>query len=378
MGRYRIIRTTTVKFDNYVDVLLVVTRKEKGFIASLFSSGETQFILSKESPLAREVQNRASDVLLEIDESLFKPSTLNYKTYLVELKIDQYETAKNHRVELEKKEREAKAKKEREEKEAADKKRKAEEEEHRLLEALKNAKVQKIPFSSLQMVVDENDDFSTQMAAIAGNVNLSYATGNKQGLQNNLIELYNRVHGYNSHKLKTIKGSDGQTVGLAFIKMALFFNNGDFQVNEIAAQNAFYCIVKNFKEKKNTYALPALFSLLLKKPRALEDELYRANPDPSLVGLGGLTPSAPYVRRDRAMSNRLPIMIFLLQRFYDKDQKKFLIDTTLPYHIPSANEVANFLNDYNKSEYASKANSISIGEEYLNDMYEDIEGQLDL
>jgi hypothetical protein len=198
------------------------------------------------------------------------------------------------------------------------------------------------------------------------------------GFQNSIIELYNKVHGYNSHKLKTIAAKDGQCIGLAFIKMAMYFSNGDFQVNEIAAQNAFYCIVKNYKETGNTYALPALFTLLLKKPRTLEDELYRANGDPQLVGMGGLLPSAPYRRQERAMSNRFPIMKFLLQKFYDGGQNKFIIDTTLPYHIPSVKDVTNFLSEYNESEYASKADTITIGERFLNDVYEDIDEQLNL
>jgi hypothetical protein len=216
------------------------------------------------------------------------------------------------------------------------------------------------------------------MTAIAGNANISFSNRNNREFQNNIIELYNKVHGHNSHKLKIIASKDGQCIGLAFIKMALYFDNGDFQVNEIAAQNAFYCIYKNYIETKNTYALPALFTLLLKKPKVLEDELYRSNPDPKLVGFGGMTLSAPYIRSDRAMANRLPILKFLLQNFYDEISKEFTIDTTLPYHIPSIADVTSFLSEYHKSEYASKTDSISVGEQFLNNIYEDIDDQLDI
>lgn len=379
MGKYSIVNRSTVKFGKYQDVLRVIGRieKNKGFFASLFSSShtDTHFILSKESPLAKQIQGNN---IWDVDESMFRPTTLNGMTYLIEKEIDKYELAKARRIEEERRERELKARKEREEREAAERKRKAEEEERRLKEALENATVQEIPLSHLQMVVDENDSFSDQMAAIAGNANLSFLTRNDKGFQNSITDLYNKVHGYNSHKLKTIAAKDGQCIGLAFIKLAMFVNNGDFQVNEIAAQNAFYCIIKNFKETGNKSALPALFSLLLKKPRTLEDELYRANGDPHLSGLGSLLPSAPYIRQERAMSNRMPIMKFLLQKFYNENEKKFIIDTTLPYHIPSARDVTNFLTDYNKSEYASKADSLSLGEKYLNYVYDDIEEQLDL
>lgn len=376
MSKYRIISATTVKFGKYDDVLRVMAEREKGFWASLFSSGNTQFVISKESPLAKLIQNRTNmGNLLYIDESMFKSFVLTGTTYLVESKIDAYESAKEQRIEKERKEQQLKAQKERE---AADRKRKVAEEERRIEEALENATIHRIPFSNLQMVVDEDDSFSDQMTAIAGNANMFFLCRNNREFQNSIIKLYNKVHGHNSYKLKTIAAKDGQCIGLAFIKMTLYFDNGDFQVNEIAAQNAFYCIYKDYKETGNTYALPALFTLLLKKPRTLEDELYRSNPDPELVGFEGMTLSAPYRRSDRAMVNRLPIMKFLLQSFYDEGSKKFTIDTTLPYHIPSEEEVVKFTNEYGQSQYANKKESISIGEEYFNDMFEDINEQLDI
>ncbi len=379
MSTYRIISTTTVKFVKYDDVLRVIAKRERGIFASLFFSGDTQFIISKESPLAKLIQNRTNaGKLLDIDESLFKSSVLNGTSYLVESKIDSYEFAKEQRIKEEKKEQQLKVQKEREERETAERKRKAAEEKRCIEEALENATIQRIPFSNLQMVVDDNDSFSDQMTAIAGNANMSFLCRNNRGFQNSIIELYNKVHGHNSHKLKTIAAKDGQCIGLAFIKMALYFDNGDFQVNEIAAQNAFYCIYKNYKETGNTYALPALFTLLLKKPRTLEDELYRSNPDPELAGLGGITPSAPYTRSNRAMTNRLPIMKFLLQSFYDERGKMFTIDTTLPYHIPSEDDVAKFICEYRKSQYAKNKESISIGDEYFNDIFDDIDDQLDI
>ena len=386
MGKYIVISTTTVKYGKYEDVLKVIARKEKGFFATLFSSSSnTHFILSKDSPLAKQIRDTSSDNSLTIDEAKFTSSSINGTTYLVELEIDKYETQRERRMEKERKEkekkaqkeRELKARKEREERRASERKRKNEE-ERRFEEAFKNANIHTMPFSNLRIFVDENDSFSNQMKAIAGNANMAFIQGDASGFQNSIIELYNKVHGYNSHQLKTIDAKEGQCIGLAFIKMAMYFSNGDFQVNEIAAQNAFYCIVKDFKTTGNTYALPALFTLLMKKPRTLEDELYRANSDSGLTGWGGMSLSAPYLRRDRAMSNRLPIMKFLLKKFYDENQKKFIIDTTLPYHIPSAKDVADFQNEYNRSEYAQRKDSVTIGEKYLFDVYEDIEEQLDL
>ena len=226
MSKYRIINATTVKFGKYDDVLRVMAEREKGFWASLLSSGNTQFIISKESPLAKLIQNITNTGnLLYIDESMFKSSVLTGTTYLVESKIDAYESAKEQRIEKERKEQQLKAQKEREERKAA-------EEERRIEEALENATIHRIPFSNLQMVVDEDGSLSDQMTAIAGNANMFFLCRNNREFQNSIIKLYNKVHGHNSYKLRTIAAKDGQCIGLAFIKMALYFDNGDFQVNE--------------------------------------------------------------------------------------------------------------------------------------------------
>ena len=169
MSTFRIISTTTVKFGKYDDVLRVMAKRENGFWASIFSSGDTKFIISKESPLAKQIQNRTNaGNLLDIDEHMFKSSILNGTTYLVESKIDSYELVKEQRIEKERKEQQLKAQKEREEKEAAERKRKAAEEERRIEEALENVTIHRIPFSNLQMIVDEDDSFSDEMTAIAG------------------------------------------------------------------------------------------------------------------------------------------------------------------------------------------------------------------
>ena len=125
--------------------------------------------------------------------------------------------------------------------------------------------MQKVRLSDFQVCVDENASFSNQMAGIAGNVNLCFVTGNKQGVTDNLVKLYTKVQGYNSHLLKNVEAKDGQIVGLAFIKMALYFTNGNFLVNEIAAQNAYYCIAKNFLIAKKYICLTCFIYIVCKK-----------------------------------------------------------------------------------------------------------------
>lgn len=376
MSDYKIKSIGKVDFRKYKDVVRVIAIKERGFWASLFSSPkEAYFILSDESPLYRTVNAaKSNESIWDVSESSFTVERVNGTFYSVEKSIALYENKKAKRIaETKRKADEAKKAKEQQTQ------RKKEETAKRIDEAFKKATVQKVRLSDFQVCVDENASFSDQMAGIAGNVNLCFVTGNKQGVTDNLVILYNKVHGYNSHLLKTLDAKDGQIVGLAFIKMALYFSNGDFQVNEIAAQNAYYCIAKNYLFDKNTYALPALFTLFAKRPQTLGDELYDVNPDPSLEGAyGRMTLSAPYRRKDRVMENRLPIMKYVLSKFYDENKKKFLIDTTLPYHIPSQEDVNVFYQELRTRKLGNEKEILTKGDKYFKELYENIEEQLNL
>lgn len=375
MSDYKIKSIGKVDFRTYKDVVRVIAIKERRFWASLFSSPkEAYFILSDESPLYGAVNAaKSNESIWDVSESSFTVESVNGTFYSVEKSIALYENKKAKRIaETKRKADEAKKAKEQQTQ------RKKEETAKRIDEAFKKATVQKVRLSDFQVCVDENASFSDQMAGIAGNVNLCFVTGNKQGVTDNLVILYNKVHGCNSHLLKTLDAKDGQIVGLAFIKMALYFSNGDFQVNEIAAQNAYYCIAKNYLFDKNTYALPALFTLLAKRPQTLGDELFDVNPDPSLEGYGRMTLSAPYRRKDRVMENRLPIMKYVLSKFYDETKKKFLIDTTLPYHIPSQEDIDVFNQEQRTSKLGNEKEILAKGEEYFKKLYKNIEEQLNL
>ena len=376
MSDYKIKSIGKVDFRTYKDVIRVIAIKERGFWASLFSSPkEAYFILSDESPLYGAVNAaKSNESIWDVSESSFTVERVNGTFYIVEKSIALYENKKAKRIaETKRKADEAKKAKEQQTQ------RKKEETAKRIDEAFKKATVQKVRLSDFQVCVDENASFSDQMAGIAGNVNLCFVTGNKQGVTDNLVKLYTKVQGYNSHLLKNVEAKDGQIVGLAFIKMALYFSNGDFQVNEIAAQNAYYCIAKNYLFDKNTYALPALFTLFAKRPQTLGDELYDVNPDPSLEGAyGRMTLSAPYRRKDRVMENRLPIMKYVLSKFYDENKKKFLIDTTLPYHIPSQEDVNVFYQELRTRKLGNEKEILTKGDKYFKELYENIEEQLNL
>lgn len=232
MSDYKIKSIGKVDFRKYKDVVRVIAIKERGFWASLFSSPkEAYFILSDESPLYGAVNAaKSNESIWDVSESSFTVERVNGTFYSVEKSIALYENKKAKRIaETKRKADEAKKAKEQQTQ------RKKEETAKRIDEAFKKATVQKVRLSDFQACVDENASFSDQMAGIAGNVNLCFVTGNKQGVTDNLVKLYTKVQGYNSHLLKNVEAKDGQIVGLAFIKMALYFTNGNFLVNEIAA-----------------------------------------------------------------------------------------------------------------------------------------------
>ena len=119
--------------------------------------------------------------------------------------------------------------------------------------------------------------------------------------------------------------------------------------------------------------------MFAKRPQTLGDELYDVNPDPSLEGAyGRMTLSAPYRRKDRVMENRLPIMKYVLSKFYDENKKKILIDTTLPYHIPSQEDIDVFNQEQRTSKLGNEKEILAKGEEYFKKLYKNIEEQLNL
>ena len=65
-------------------------------------------------------------------------------------------------------------------------------------------------------------------------------------------------------------------------------------------------------------------------------------------------------------------------KFYDEGKRTFLLDTTLPYHIPSQEDVTKFYSELNSSEFADSKEIYQIGEEYFKDLYDNIEEQLNL
>ncbi|QUB91951.1 hypothetical protein [Prevotella denticola] len=75
----------------------------------------------------------------------------------------------------------AEAKRKEEERKEAEERERRQEVARRFEEVLNNVTLHELPLSGLQVCVDENVSFSEQMVGIAGNVNLSFITGNFKG-----------------------------------------------------------------------------------------------------------------------------------------------------------------------------------------------------
>ena len=379
------------KEDNgdYTDVIRIVVIKKKGFLASLFSSSNPiTIILSEESLLIKSAKEAfSSKKMWKIDDVNFATVENNNEYFFIETNFKHYEKIKINKIMakkaqekrlLEAKRQHEKSLKEKESREAK-RKRKKNVKTDKKKQYIEKSKREALN-EACGIINDTSVDsiFSEQMSIVAYNANRNFYTDNTKATSNYLVQLYNMVHGYNSHKLKTLSAKDGMMVGLAFVKMTLYFNNGDFQVNEIAGQNAYYSLMKYYYGTNNINALPSVFTLLCKKPLALVDELYRVNSDNTLVGYGGGALCAPFVRRERAMNNRLVIMKYLLDKFYVTDTGKYKNGVNLMEHLLTNSDVQSFLKEYSASEYVSNPYVNELGEQYVKELYKDIEEQLDV
>lgn len=216
----------------------------------------------------------------------------------------------------------------------------------------------------LSHAVDEN--FSEALDSYACSANFAFVTGQQSVCSDSLVRLYNLVHGYNSHRLLSLDPQKGQTLGLAFVKMALYFSNGDNTVNEIAAQNAYYCLAKNIIVCENTFAAAPLFSLLYKKPRLLGDELK------ALVNEPMMPFENPMHRFYKGQECVFPLLKYLLTLFYDNEQSKFTIDETLPYHLPTHDEVRKLQDLLNKRNILHDNKALNIGKDYFVEVFNSI------
>ena len=220
---------------------------------------------------------------------------------------------------------------------------------------------------------------------IAIAVNWNFNTNNQTTCLEAMVELYQAVQKESGRILLDLPASNCQSVGLAFTCMALFFDNGDKDINSVAAENAYYCLAKSYIEKNNTYSLPAIFSMLQRKPNLLNEKFIASwcSMAEKQVGmsiglmLGGNPFRDPHLQdfRNQATGFMSQVKYYLLNIFYDIEHRKFMISTDIPYFLPTEQEITSFLLSIEDGKNDT-SDYLSIGESHFDSVFKECEDTL--
>ena len=291
---------------------------------------------------------------------------VNYNKYIMGLFDFLFGNKKKERLERERQER---LKREREERIARE--REARLAENRRKEAERQTQKQA---SSTALPIHE------KIVRLAGLVNYGVSSGNNDVALNAMAEMYTYVQRNGGVSLLKLPIDDLQCVGFAFTRMALFFDNGDEDINSVAAENAFYCLAKSYYEKNNEWTLPAIFTLLDTKRYLLKDKLISSwcTMTQEEVGmpigliLGGNPFVAPHLAdfRAQALGFGDDIMYFVLSKFFDIKKLEYTIPTDLFLIEPPIVNIKFFLNN-NKS-----SKDFENGEKHFRSVYKECEDTL--
>lgn len=234
-------------------------------------------------------------------------------------------------------------------------------------------------------VLPTNEAISEQLDILSCQANWSFNTGNQQATIRFMNELFDSCYGKNGYKLLQISDETAQVVGLAFTNIALYLDFNDQGLNSVAAENALYCLARNFITTGNTFCTPAIFTLLFDHPDLLKDKLIAAHYKitqedtgmPIGMMLGGNPFNAPHLNyfREQAALKRIPIMAYIIPFFYKEECKEYSIPTDMPYNIPSQSEINKFIRM--RSEYGkTDENLLQEGKRYFYRIFEECQETL--
>lgn len=217
---------------------------------------------------------------------------------------------------------------------------------------------------------------------LACQANYAINTRNDRLASECLGTLYNAIQ-RDSYLLLTLPGDSCQAVGLALTGMALLFNWNDDDINSVAAENAYYCLAKSYIENSNNFCLPAIFTMLQKRPSLLKDKfiaywMEKAQKEigmPIGIALGGNPFRSPHLEefREQALSHKIYVQQFVLSNFYDEDTESFLVPTEMPYYLPSINDINSYIQTRNKFQDYS---NLEKGKSIFKLVYEECEESL--
>ncbi len=231
---------------------------------------------------------------------------------------------------------------------------------------------------------DKTNNFIIEDIAVA--VNWNFNTNNQRTCLDSMVKLYQTVQRESGRILLDLPASNCQSVGLAFTCMALYFDNGDKNINSVAAENAYYCLAKSYIEKNNTYSLPAIFTMLQKTPNLLTEKFISSwcSMAEKQVGipigrmLGGNPFKDPHLQdfRDQAIGFMNQVKYYILSIFYDIEHRKFIIPTDMPYFLPTEQEITSFLLSIRDGEKLDETNNLSLGKSHFDNVFKECEDTL--
>lgn len=213
---------------------------------------------------------------------------------------------------------------------------------------------------------------------LAGNVNWGLSTKNNSLFLNSANQLYNYVQSNGAYLLTEIEESENlQMVGKAFSYFARFLDNGDPDINSVAAENAYYCLGKSIK-KGNYFAAPALYNLLDSSSELLIDKFISVRmPDvEKITGMPiGMLYGNPHESIDakEEASKYVPYLKFyIISKFYDiKLNRSLMPEDIIEYSNTKVNtDIKNML------AISSYENAMSIGQDYFERIFIETEDTL--
>ena len=238
------------------------------------------------------------------------------------------------------------------------------------------------PNTEIYPVIELIDD---SFSAVACQVNMYVNMKRNDAAVQSMNQLFQVCYGANGHSLLNISLDNCQPIGLAFTNIAILLDFNDRDMNSVAAENAFYCLSRSFIAKDNTFVTPAMFTLLLDYSDLLKDKLISTHCSwhqkklgmPIGMMLGGNPFNSPNLAdfRQEAIDMRVCIMSYLVQFFYDVDEKKYLVPTDMPYWIPAESKIQNYLKLSRDSKMPLES-QIKFGEEYFYLMFTECEDTL--
>lgn len=199
-----------------------------------------------------------------------------------------------------------------------------------------------------------------------------------------ISDFYNFVHQNGGKSLVNCNTQYLKAIGVAYIKIAKYYQAGshDWYVNSVSAENAYYCLVKYYKETGDNSSLPFLF-LILEENKALFDDKFTEswkslNQRLSRLPFGGGL-SANVALSACVRYYYIYVQRYILSKFYDySNERIFVEDKELDLYYPNFASIIHNFNkkymNYDCDEYAS--DRVQLGEIYFNQIYKQCEATL--